>query len=221
MLNAVLGSFSKIHSCCLLLLLIPFVAAAATPDVDRSSEVDNVIAMGPSWQMAIYLGPTAIASDAASSARIGSSAFDFGFYAKRHINPNFALNLGFSFLEYSDKASFSVPVSYEGTSSVTRASSDASAMPIFGDVQYVLPIGTQKYAYFSAGAGVSFLLSSERDVPNCSNCPSEEIDINGGAYGIVEWGAQVGEIWGLGLAYRHYLSGDIESNIALAVAWGY
>jgi hypothetical protein len=128
---------------------------------------------------------------------------------------HYSLTLGLAFLPYDDDATFS-----QDTTGGYK-NSDASGMPIYGELGYKRFFGANAKTYITARAGVSAMISSERSISNCTNCYEEDIDIDGGVYAMLGAGVRLGHSWTLGLHYKNYFSGDIDNAVGIAFSYGY
>ncbi|WP_196137494.1 hypothetical protein [Aliikangiella sp. G2MR2-5] len=118
----------------------------------------------------------------------------------------------------SDNDSFSVVVEdYFGD--VSTASSDATAFGGFGEIGYSMPFESNN-ASFDILGGVE-LLWAERGITNCSNCPSEDINLDGGLYFKPRFRFFTSSTMAVSIAYQHYLSADIENGISVDFSWHY
>jgi hypothetical protein len=61
------------------------------------------------------------------------------------------------------------------------------------------------------------MLASERGISNCSNCYSEDIEIDGGIYGVLGVGQTLGSL-DLSVQFQQYLSGDLDNTIRLKLS---
>jgi hypothetical protein len=171
------------------------------------------------WSWGLAVESVKFDSKKAALEGIGDSTTTLDIEAEYFIRNHFTTSFGFSFVPYNDKNDFSVVTQNQTTDEIQTSSSDASAMALYAEMGYRRFFPTSLPYYTTARLGVSSLIASERSISNCSNCPSEDIDINGGIYARAGVGARFGNTWALGLDYKHYLSGDIDSSISLGVTW--
>jgi Outer membrane protein beta-barrel domain len=209
------------------LISLPLVCSAKTA---RKAKTDRPVTervppklmaenLQGTWSWGFAIDSVQLDSEKAASEGVGDSAAALAFEAEYFIQNNFTTTLGFAFLPYSDKRDFSVVTENDLTNDIQTSSSDASAIALFGEMGYKKFFPTSTPWYATARLGVSSLLASERSIPNCSNCPSQDIDINGGFYARGGVGARLGNTWTVGLDYKTYFSGDIASSIGLSIAW--
>jgi hypothetical protein len=71
--------------------------------------------------------------------------------------------------------------------------------------------------FFSVRGGVSGILGSERSISNCRNCYSEDIEIDGGVYGVLGIGQTLGNL-DLSLQFQQYFSGDLDNTLRLKLS---
>ncbi len=175
-----------------------------------------------SWFTTATLEKFTIDKKAAAKQKVGTDATALGFEGEYFFNSNWSTTIGMSFLFYDDKAGFSETVQNTSTKEIKTASSDASALPLYGDLGYKKFIrGEKSESYLTARLGMSVLLDSSREIANCTNCTEQDIDISGGVYATLGAGFKVGETWGMGIHYKNYFSGDITNVIGFSITWGY
>lgn len=190
---------------------------------DGNSQQFDSVDLSGQWIFHVSVEQVGIDEKAASDpkAQVGDSATVVDFAGEYFFNKNFSANMGLGFLSYDDKNKFTVPTENVSTGDRENSSSDASAMPLFVDFGYKHFFNTKNATYLAARAGFNTLILSERSVANCTNCPSQDIDISGGVYGALGAGVKFGESWGMGLLYKNYFSGDLTYSIGLQVTFAY
>lgn len=169
------------------------------------------------WAFNFGLEQVSFDKEQASSpdALIEDSALALNFEGEYFFSSHYSVSLGIAFLQYDDLASFN-----QDTTGGYK-SSDASGMPIYGELGYKRFFGPNNKAYLTTRAGVSAILASERSISNCTNCYEEDIEIDGGFYGLVGLGMRLGNNWALGAHYKSYFTGDIENAVGVNVSYGY
>lgn len=125
------------------------------------------------------------------------------------------LSLGASILFYRDNAEFSQYVRdwYGGG----YEDSDANAFMLFAEYGPKYRFGRDNMSFFLVKGGISGILASERGISNCSNCYEEDIEIDGGAYGVVGIGQTLGSL-DISLQFQQYFSGDLDNSLRLKIA---
>lgn len=164
-----------------------------------------------------YLESVAINEDIAAREGVDDTAVGLGLEVNYIPEDSwFEGTLGFGLIAYDDKQSYSVTVVGTGTfnsGDVSTASSDATGLMgfvEFGPKYALVEDSITAYAKF----GVSGL-SSDRSIANCSNCPEENINIDGGPY------LQLGigflfETWELMIKYNSYTGDEgLDNNIRI------
>ncbi len=171
------------------------------------------------WTYNGAIGKTSLNSDNARKEGIDEEAMSYGFYGNYH-KGQLLTSLGLDFVSYDDNEGFSETVIQQGgwdDGDISRRSSDASAFLLsaaFGPKFY---LGEQQstFAYLQGGYGL--LTYSERSIGSCSNCSSEDIDIEGGVFANGGIKTNLGAI-SVGVDYRQYLSGDgLENAFSLTI----
>lgn len=169
------------------------------------------------WSWSGHADHVTIDKEAAAREWIEDTAFAIGgaaeYYASDSEN---TLSLGASILFYRDDAAFSEYVEdwwgHEG-----YEESDANALMLFAEYGPKYRFGRDNMSFFSARGGVSGILGSERSISNCSNCYSEDIEIDGGVYGVIGIGQTLGSI-DLSLQFQQYFSGDLDNTVRLKIS---
>ncbi len=151
----------------------------------------------------------------ADAELIDDEAFAISFGWEGHDN-SFVYGLGISGLFLSDNDSFSQVVE-SNFGGVTTASSTADSFGIFGEVGYSHAFNSSNNSFELLG-GFEFT-SASRSIANCSNCYSEDINLDSGLYikPRIRFYGDNGFIFSI--AYQHYLSGDIDGGVSLRFSW--
>jgi len=169
------------------------------------------------WSWSGHVDHVTIDSQAAAEQWIKDSATAIGgaaeYYSSTSEN---TLVLGASLLFYRDNAEFAQYVEdYWGDVDYTE--SDANALMLFAEYGPKYRFGQDNMSFFSVRGGVSGILGSERSISNCRNCYSEDIEIDGGVYGLVGIGQTLGRL-DLSLQFQQYFSGDLDNTIRLKLS---
>jgi len=200
-----------VHSLALASLVSGFILANNVHAQDTTFD--------PAGSWAFNFGVEQVSFDkeqaASPDAFIDDSATGLILEGEYFFRSHYSATIGIEFLQYDDNASFS-----QDTTGGYK-DSDASGMPIYGEVGYKRFFGPNDKTYITARGGMSIMLSSERSISNCSNCYDEDIEIDGGFYGMLGLGVRLGDAWALGVHYKNYFTGDIENAVGLTVSYGY
>ena len=185
---------------------------AASPQNNSAPAADRT-----GWSWSGHVDHVTIDAEAARAQGINEGATAIGgaaeYYSTASEN---TLSLGTSILFYRDNAEFSQYVeSYWGDEEYSE--SDANALMLFAEYGPKYRFGQHNTGFLSVRAGVSAILGSERSISNCSNCYSEDIDIDGGVYGLLGIGQTLGRL-DLSLQYQQYLSGDLDNTVRLKLS---
>lgn len=169
------------------------------------------------WSWSGHADHINIDKKAAAEQWIEDTAFAIGgaaeYYASDSEN---TLTLGASVLFYRDNAEFSQYVEdYWGDEGYEE--SDANAFMLFAEYGPKYRFGRDNMSFFSVRGGVSGILGSERSISNCRNCYSEDIDIDGGLYGVLGIGQTLGSI-DISLQFQQYFSGDLDNTLRLKIS---
>lgn len=197
---------------CLLGASLLAASAFAAPSNNNPNNVDYT-----GWSWSGHADHVTIDSQAAAEQWIEDSATAIGgaaeYYSSKTEN---TLVLGASILLYRDNAEFAQYVEdYWGDVDYTE--SDATAFMLFAEYGPKYRFGQDNMSFFSVRGGVSGILASERSISNCRNCYSEDIEIDGGVYGVLGIGQTLGSL-DLSLQFQQYLSGDLDNTIRLKLS---
>lgn len=174
------------------------------------------------WGWHLGVEHLAIDSEVAAKEKVRDSATAFNFEVDYYTaDKPFELHLGLSLLQYGDHDEFSQYGCYEWGGDCESKSSDASAMQIYGDYGLKKRFGPNKGGFYTLRGGFSAILGSERSIDNCKNCYSEDIDVSGGLYGLAGVGFNATQNFSMGLNYKQYFSGDLDSAFAIDLRWAY
>lgn len=176
---------------------------------------NNVRQTGWSWSG--HADHINIDKQAAAEQWIEDTAFAIGGAAEYYSSDSEnTLSLGTSILFYRDNAEFSQYVEdYWGDEDYEE--SDANAFMLFVEYGPKYRFGRDNMSFFSVRGGFSGILGSERSISNCRNCYSEDIEIDGGAYGVLGIGQTLGAI-DIGLQFQQYFSGDLDNTLRLKIS---
>lgn len=127
------------------------------------------------------------------------------------------LSLGINVLFYRDNAAFGQYVEDYWYGDVDYEESDANAFMLFAEYGPKYRFGQDNMTFVTIRGGISGILASERSISNCSNCYAEDIEIDGGVYGVIGIGQTIGRL-DLGLQFQQYFSGDIDNSLRLKLS---
>lgn len=194
--------------------LVSGIAHAATP----GNQPGNSRSYG-NWSWSGHIDHVTFDAEAAAklTAQIEDTATALGFAAEYYTNTSEnTLALGMNILFYRDNAAFAQYVEdYWGDAGYSE--SDAAALMVFADYGPKYRFGVDNMSFFTARGGVSGIFASERGISNCYDCYSEDIDIDGGVYGVLGIGHTLGGI-DLGLQFQQYFSGDLDNVVRLKIS---
>lgn len=199
-------------SCFLGASLLASTVCAAAPTSNNPNNADYT-----GWSWSGHVDHVTIDSEAAAEQWINDSATAVGGAAEYYSSKSEStLVLGASVLFYRDNAEFAQYVEdYWGDVDYTE--SDANAFMVFAEYGPKYRFGQDNMSFFTVRGGVSGMLYSERAISSCSNCYSEDIDIDGGVYGVLGVGQTLGSL-DLSLQFQQYFSGDLDNTIRLKLS---
>ena len=186
-------------SCSLVTLLSSPLLVSAAPEPEATS----------GWSWSGHVANLNVDSKAAQEQHVEDSAFVFGFAAERYSNTNmFTFTVGVDFIAYDDQRSFS-----QNTTGGVK-DSDASAILAYVEYGPRFVFGSDKANYVTAHAGFSGIFASSRGIGYCTNCNSEDINLDGGAYGSLGIGHSFTS-FDIGLQFQQYFTGDLDNSLRL------
>lgn len=191
----------KILGCMSLAIFANPSVYAAQPAQDRSG-----------WSASVHISNLQIDSKVAKAQAVGDSTFVLGAAGERYFSgSNNTLSLGLDILFYDDQAGFS-----NETTGGTKESSASGGM-FFAEYGPKIHFGESRRNFVDVRGGYSISLGGSRSISYCDGCDSEDIDIAGGAYGILGIGHSFSKVE-IGLQYQQYFSGDLDSSLRLKLA---
>lgn len=196
-------------------ILCASLFASSAFAANSSNNPNNAEYTGWSWSG--HVDHINIDKQAAAEQWIENTATAVGgsaeYYSSKTEN---TLVLGASFLFYRDNAEFAQYVEdYWGD--VDYSESDANAFMLFAEYGPKYRFGQDNMTFVTVRGGVSGILGSERSISGCRNCYSEDIDIEGGVYGVLGIGQTLGSL-DLSLQFQQYFSGDLDNSIRFKIS---
>ncbi len=127
-------------------------------------------------------------------------------------------SVGIGLYGYSDNEEFTTLVQNQGSTAMYEADSGASASRLFAEYGFIFQPSSN--LLLSTKLGYNEVFASSRSITNCSNCPSEDIKIEGGIYG------QVGtrflfDSFNVGIQYNHFLESDKDIKNSIFIFIGF
>lgn len=185
----------------LALLCSPLLANAAEQPRDFSG-----------WSWSAHIANLNMDSKVAEEQGVNDSIFVLGGAAERYSSSSdFTFSLGVDILLFDDKAGFS------NQTTDGEKSSSASGGMLFAEYGPRIQFGESNQYFFDARAGYNVLLSASRSISYCDGCDSEDIEFDGGAYGVLGLGHSFSS-FDLGLQYQQYFSGDLDNSVRLKIS---
>lgn len=188
-----------------------FIAASVAATTNVFAQV-NTSAPGE-WRYGIGLGAVNIDKEIAEEELIDSSALFVGLYADYRKN-RWLTSIGMDFIVYDDSAEFFQTVEGNGLfndGDISTESSDANALLAHVATGYEWLFTEQQDVAVLLQAGYGHVFGSERAIPNCSNCRTESIDVDGGVFAKAAV-TKDAERFTFGVYAQQFLTGDGFSN---------
>jgi len=166
-----------------------------------------------SWRYSGHVSMVGIDSEVAKQEGIEDSAISIGLFAD-YKKTNWVTSLGLDFIMYDDNEEFSQTVETVGifnNGDISDESSDASAVQATVATGYEWRYGVNQDIALLLQGGYGHVFSSERTIPNCTDCRTVDIDVDGGVFAKLMLTKET-ERWGFSLYAQPYLTGDGLSN---------
>jgi hypothetical protein len=211
----------SITNCCLVLLLIGGSNTAYSYDkkqVEKTpvKQLEQPAALNvgnyEGWLMGV--GYFSLEKNNAAAEGVGSNAtfIKLGWEGQKG---SLTYAIGMEAFLLSDKDSFNVTVE-DGFGDVSTQSSTAEGYGVYGELGYSVPFSNNMKIDLMGGLD---LLWASRGVGNCSDCPSEDVNLDGGLYLEPRLRIINESGFNFSIGYRSYLSGDIENGFSLNFSW--
>lgn len=177
--------------------------------VDTAKPATTPVAPGSAIYLA--LGKVTIDSEAANKENIKDTAsyIRLGFEILR--NP-WLFGGGLSGIFYSDEVGFSQTV-VDQFGTVSKAESSADSFNLYGESGYSYSLAN--FLKVELLAGYELVLSSSRSIANCSNCASQDIEIDAGFYLNPRIRFVIKNNYTLSLSAHKFMVGDLKNVFSL------
>ncbi|WP_412972187.1 hypothetical protein [Glaciecola sp. MF2-115] len=184
----------------------------------ESPSTENTIGK---WDFGLRAATISFDKDTALAQGIDESAYAIGVNAD-YSKSNWLTSVGLDIIVYDDNDEFRQVVVGEGIlndGDVSSESSSANGMLVSVATGYQWTFGQEQDVSFALQGGFSHMFLSERAIDLCSNCYSEDIDVDGGFYAQATLMKDTGS-FAIGLYVQQYLKGDGINN-SLGVKLGF
>ncbi|RZA06065.1 MAG: hypothetical protein EOO68_05660 [Moraxellaceae bacterium] len=171
------------------------------------------------WSWAAHVDHINISDDVANrpDVLVGDTATALGVAAEYFTGGNnMTYSVGLNYIFYNDNNEFSQYID-DYWSGYGYEESDAGGFMAYVEVGPEYHFGADGLSFFTVRGGYSGIFSSERSISNCDNCYSEDINIDGGAYGVLGVGRSLGYL-NVGVQFQQYFSGDLNNAIRLTLS---
>jgi hypothetical protein len=183
-----------------------------------------------SWSIATNLDHINIDSEAANrpDVMVDDSATALGVAGEYLFSgSDMAFAVGLNYIMYNDNNEFSQYVEdnwnddwYDDWDDGSYEESDATAFMLFAEVGPKIYFGPDELSFFSVRGGASVIFDSTRSISFCSDCYSEDINLDGGLYGALGIGHSFSR-FDLSLQFQQYFTGDIDNSLRLKAAFNF
>lgn len=179
--------------------------------------------MDGEWEFGGRFGMVNIDSDTALQQGIDDSAYLVGGFTD-FVQNGWVTSAAIDIIVYDDNEEFRQLVEGDGIfndGDRSIESSDASAGLFSVATGYQWYLGEDSKTVTRAQVGFTAVFASERSISNCSDCFSEDIDVDGGAFikGSVE--RELGA-FAVGVYFQQYLGGDgLSNSLGINISTGF
>jgi len=178
--------------------------------------IANTAAVAGSWNFSLDLDSMNINKDVAEREYIDNKATVVGFAVEYETGKaGIVVGSGIDLILYDDNAGFDQNTNHG------NKSSSASGSLLYLEAGPSLHFGAEDKAFFDARLGYGNMIQSDRSIDYCSNCYSENINVDGGFYGTLAIGRLLGDHFALSLEYQQFFSGDLDNSIGLKFGYHY
>jgi hypothetical protein len=194
-------------------MLLPLAALSLTVSAQQAEET----ATAGHWNYEGSLTLVNIDSERAAQELIKDRATAIALYAN-YLKSDWVTTLRGTFIIYSDENEFSQTVEIVGgfdDGDIETASSDANALSLGIATGRQWRFGEQDNNRVLLQLGYDHIFGSERSISDCTNCYSEDIEVDGGVFVRAAITRNFGGFSG-GLTAAQYLTGDeLENQIGV------
>lgn len=157
-----------------------------------------------------------ISESAASKNGIGDSAGTL-YFGGESVTNGVLFGGGIGLVTFDDKSSFDVRVEDQYGNESTE-SANASGADFYIESGYRFTTLAENIDFDVLG-GFSYITAS-RSVDNCSDCPSDDLSLDGGLYLKANMLFRMEDDWYIQLGYKALMSDDMGGGVNLAVGFG-
>ena len=181
------------------LLLAPVLSQANPTDQERTF-----------WDLGFDLGSVTLDSAEAEAQGVEDGAGVVAVTANYN-RAQWLISLGLDVVVYEDTESFTVIVR-DTFGDEFKADSDASGVVLSAAAGPQWYFGSDQQINLFAQAGLAAMVKSEREISQCSDCPSQDIELDAGPF-VMAGANYYFNKFGIGLLAHQYLSGDLNSSL--------
>jgi hypothetical protein len=170
------------------------------------------------WHFAGYGSTVSLDGKSTALEGVEDSAYSIGATAD-YIQNSWVTSIGGEILIYDDNAEFKQRV--EGTGlfndgDVSTTSSDANAFLLYVASGYQWRFNEEQGVALTLQGGLAALIASERSIDSCSNCFSEDIDLDAGPFVKASLTNSTDSV-SFGVYVQQYLSGDLSNAFGISI----
>lgn len=203
-----------------LLTLTALVAAAVSPLALANHQPNsNQYQEYSGWNWSANVDHITIDKEVANRPDIllSQSATAIGFGAEYFTSESqITYSLGINYIAYNDNNEFEQYV-HDHWDGDHYEKSDANAIMVYAEVGPKYRFGVDKTNFFTVRGGYSQIFASSRSISYCSDCYSEDLDIEGGLYGSLGVGHNFNH-FDLSLQFQQYFTGDLDNSLRLKIS---
>lgn len=196
--------------------VVSFLLCALTAPTLAAQEAEG---MSGDWSFSGSVGQASFDSDSALQEGVDDSAWVLGVSGD-YIQNNWVSSVGVDIVFYDDNQKFSQEV--EGTGIINNGDRSTETSSASGGIIYVASgyqwlHGEEQNVALRLQGGFGLMTFSERSIGSCTNCYSEDIDIDGGLF-IKASALRSGESVSVGGYIQQYVGDGINTVIGITIA---
>ncbi|WP_028885090.1 porin family protein [Teredinibacter turnerae] len=165
----------------------------------------------------LSIGQVSFDSELAAREGVDDSALYVVAGWEGRYRSNLIVGAGISLYDYSDNEAFEQLTESSWGGNERNSSSSATAYNLYGELGYGVDLAPT--VSLDLLAGYEMVLSSERSISYCSDCYSEDIEIDSGLFVAPRLRFKPWEHWVIALSYQSYLTGDVESSAQISTGY--
>ena len=195
---------------------VSFLLCALAPPLAIAQDIQ----VAPSeWSFSGYAGQASIDSTTALQEGVDDNAWIVGFSAD-YMHSNWVTSVGLDVMLYDDNQKFNQEVEGNGVfndGDRSTESSSANGYLLYAATGYQWLFTEQQNVAVRLQGGYSHMFSSERSIGTCTNCYSEDINVDGGVFAKATV-LRAGESVSFGAFLQQYFGDGVNTVFGITIA---